>query len=91
MNIQVLLDNLVNDQPRIILSNFNSTNTFSSHSAIFSIVSIQGPSELPCPGKSIDNTLKFFDEKNCSDNDQTIWERPLPCKNTIVSLLISSP
>ncbi len=39
---------------------------------------IKGPSELPCPGKSIDNTLKLLFEKNCSVRDQTICERPLP-------------
>jgi len=32
-----------------------------------------------------------FDEKNCSASDQTICERPLPCKNTIVSLFVSIP
>ena len=70
---------------------FNSINTFSSHSAIFSIVSIDGPSEFPCPGKSIDKTLKFLFEKNCSVRDQTMCERPLPCRNTIVSLELSMP
>ena len=41
---------------------FNLTKTFSSQSAIFSIELRQGPSELPCPGRSIDNTLKFLFE-----------------------------
>ena len=40
--------------------------------AIFSRLSKQGPSELPCPGKSIDNTLKLLFETNCSVRDQTI-------------------
>ena len=40
---------------------------------------------------SIDNTLKFFDKKNCSASDQTMCERPLPCKNIIVSLFLSNP
>ena len=59
--------------------------------AIFSILSKQGPSELPCPGKSIDSTLKLLFEKNCSVRDQTICERPLPWRNTIVSLFWSIP
>ena len=35
--------------------------------------------------------IKFLFEKNCSVRDQTICERPLPCKNTIVSLSESMP
>ena len=35
--------------------------------------------------------LKFLLEKNCSVKDQTICESPLPCKNTIVSFLMSIP
>ena len=42
------------------------------------MLSKQGPSEFPWPGKSIDKTLKFLLEKNCSAKDQTIWDRPLP-------------
>ena len=71
----------------MILSNSNLINTFSNQLAISSIVLRQGPSELPCPGRSIDNTLKFLFEKNCSTNDQTICERPLPWRKIIVSFL----
>ena len=35
--------------------------------------------------------INFLLEKNCSVKDQIIWERPLPCKNTIVSLELSTP
>ena len=63
---------------------FNLINTCSNHSEIFSMLFKQGPSEFPCPGKSIERTLKFLFEKNCSVKDQTICERPLQCKKTIV-------
>ena len=51
---------------------FIEEKTLSIHSAISSIVFKHGPSEFPCPGRSIDNTLKLLFEKNCSLNDQTI-------------------
>ena len=41
--------------------------------------------------KHRDNTLKFLLEKNCSVNDQTMWDRPLPWRKTIVSLFGSIP
>ena len=73
------------------LFKFNSAKTFSNQSAILSILSKHGPSEFPCPGKSIDKTLKFLFEKNCSVRDQTICVKPLPCRNTMVSLELSMP
>ena len=43
--------------------------------AIFSILSKQGPSEFPWPGKSSDNTLKFSGQKPTEKNENEKYER----------------